>query len=133
MAGKKSYGTVISRAGVVLGEIVKVNVPEVLQEAADTTNMSSSGWKTAIPSGLKSVEPFEITILAGSAVFSTIYTDFTGETTSVYQISYAGSALSQWSFSAFPVSVKVGDMDASKPEAMQLIVKLQASGSLSAS
>lgn len=131
---KKSYGTVLQRSGTTLGEISGVAVPEIIQDAAETTNHSSGGWRTFMPSGLKELGEFELTLIAGSSTFSTIYGDMTAESASiVYTVKYSGSGLGDWVFTAFPTSIKVEDMDAAKPEAMTLKVKFQASGSLTAS
>lgn len=128
----KSYGTILKKGSTSVGEIISVGVPEIIQEAVETTNHSSNGWKTFIPSGLKELGEFELTLIAGSTVFNTIYADMTGETVAEYTVDYpTGSTnLTDWSFMAFPTSVKIEDMDATKPEAMTFKVKFQSSGSL---
>lgn len=128
----KSYGTVLKKGSTAVGEIVSVGIPEILQDAVETTNHSSSGWRTFIPNGLKELGEFELSIISGSQTFNTIYADITGATSAVYTIDYPTETgnLTDWSFTAFPVSIKVEDMDATKPEAVTMKVKFQASGSL---
>jgi hypothetical protein len=132
----KDYGTLLKKGTTTVGEIVSVGIPEIKAEKAETTNHSGGGWRTFIPAGLKSLEEFELTILATGSLVSSLYTDMTAETISVYTVDYAATtsgSLLDWSFNAFPTSLKVTDMQSDKPEAITLKVKFQASGSLTIS
>jgi hypothetical protein len=129
----KDYGTVLKKGTVVVGEIVSVGIPEIKAEKAETTNHSSGGWRTFIPSGLKSLEGFELSVIATGSVILGLYTDITGETVSVYTVDYptqTSGSLTDWTFNAFPTNIKIEDMKADKPNAMQFKVKFQPTGSL---
>lgn len=129
----KSYGTVLKKGSTVVGEIVSTGVPEYKTEKAETTNHSSGGVRTFIPSGLKEIGEFELTLNATGSLVAGIYADMNAETVSVYTVSYPTStsgSLTDWSFNAFPVSVKIQEAKADKPEQIQVKVKYQATGSL---
>ncbi len=128
----KSYGTVLKKGSTVVGEIVSTGVPEIKVDKAETTNHSSGGWRTFIPAGLRELGDFELTLNATGSMVTSIYTDMTAETISTYTVSYptvTTGSLTDWSFTAFPTSIKIQDAKADKPEAMQVKVKYQPSGS----
>lgn len=129
----KSYGTLLNKGSTLVGEIISIAPPEIKAEKAETTNHSSGGWRTYIPAGLKELGEFELTLNATGSMVSGLYTDITAETVSTYTVVYptvTSGSLTNWSFSAFPTSVKIQEAKAEKPDSMQVKVKFQASGSL---
>lgn len=129
---KKAFGTTLQRSGTLVGEITNAAVPEIIQGSVETTSHSTSGsgWKTFMPSGLKELSEFSLTLVAGSTLFNTLYGDMTAESVLVYTVKYSGSGLGDWTFSAFPTSIKISDMDAQSPGMIEMVVKFQTSGSL---
>jgi len=129
----KSYGVLLKKGSTTVGEIVSTGVPEVKVSKAETTNHSSGGWRTYIPAGLKELGEFELTLNATGSLVASLYTDMVAETVTAYTVSYPSStsgSLTDWSFLAFPTSVKIVEAKAEKPDAVQIKVKWQASGSI---
>jgi hypothetical protein len=129
----KSYGVLLNKGAAVVGEIISTGVPEIKAEKAETTNHGSGGWRTYIPAGLKELGEFELTLNASGSMISGLSADITAETISTYSVVYptaTSGSLTGWSFLAFPVSVKIQDAKADKPDALQVKVKFQPSGSL---
>jgi len=129
----KSYGVVLKKGSTTIADIVSTGVPEIKVEKAETTNHSSGGWRTYISAGLKELGEFELTLNATGSYVASLYADMVAETITAYTVSYPSStsgSLTDWSFLAFPVSVKIQDAKADKPEQVQVKVKWQASGSV---
>jgi hypothetical protein len=129
----KSYGTLLKKGSTTVGEIISTGVPEIKAEKAETTNHSSGGWRTYIPAGLKELGEFELTLNASGSLVASLYADMAAETVTAYTVSYptaTSGSLTDWSFLAFPTSVKIQEAKAEKPDSIQVKVKWQASGSI---
>jgi hypothetical protein len=132
MAGK-DYGTILKKGSTVVGEIISTGIPEIKAGKADTTNMSSGGWVTFIPTGMKELGEFEVGMLVSGSAVGNVYADMLAETVSLYTVAFASvitGSSGSWTFSAFPTSIKVEDAKADKAGVLQVKVKFQASGSL---
>jgi hypothetical protein len=130
---QKSYGTLLKKGAVTVGEIVTVAIPEIVAETTEVTNHSSGGWRQFIPSGLKSLSEFELTVIATGSLVTSLFADMSSELVTSYTIAYpttTSGSLTNWTFLAIPVSVKVSDAKADSPDAATLVVKFQPSGSV---
>lgn len=129
----KDFGTLLKKGVTNIGEITNVSIPEYTAEMGEVTNHSSGGVRQFMPLGLKSLQPFEVTVIATGSLVSSLYADMGSELVTSYTIAYpttTSGSLTNWSFLAFPVSVKVSDAKADAPNAAILTIKFQPSGSL---
>lgn len=119
-----NYGVGLKKGTTSIGEIVKISVPEVSTEKKESTSHASSGKREFIPSGLLELSDFTVTINAISANLVTLYTDMKAKTVAAYTIDYTtGSGLADWTFNAFPLSIKISEMDAQSPDVLRAEIK----------
>lgn len=122
-----NYGTLLKKGSTVIGEIVTIDPPELINEAVEATSHSSGGWREFIPGGLKEVGEFSATVnFAANATVSGITTDLIAGTISSYTFEFPQG--SNWTFSGFVVGFKPESADAQSPEALTAEVKFRPTG-----
>lgn len=130
---KSNYGTRLKvGAGytVDVGEVVSIDPPEIIAEAAEATSQSSAGWREHVPSGLKELSEFSVTINFTDTYAAAIMSDLTTPTVESYQIQFPDDGATKWAFSAIVTSFKPLSADAASPESLQAEVKFQPTGAL---
>ena len=111
-----------------LGALVDLGLPEILTEAVETTNHSSAGWRQKIPSGLKELAEFDITVDFTSALFASIYSDINLKVIANYRIVFSDTLLTMWDFAAFPKGIKQDSANAQSPDQLKFTVTFVPSG-----
>jgi hypothetical protein len=111
-----------------IGEVIELGIPEILTEAIETTNHSSSGWKEKIPSGLKELSGFDATLEFDQAVFEILYDAIDNKSIDNYRIVWADTLIEVWSFAAFPSAIKADKANAQSPDHLKFTVTFVPTG-----
>jgi len=134
-AANSNYGTLLKigdggapETFAVVGEIVNIDPPELVNEAVEATNHSSGGWREFVSSGLKELTEFTATINFVDAKVSALYNLLVAGTVKNYMIEFPDDGSTTWTFAALVVSVKPLGADAGSPETLQMEVKFQPTG-----
>lgn len=133
---ESNYGTLLkigdggtpTEVFTVIGEVVSIDPPELVNEAIESTNHSSGGWKEFISGGLKELTEFTATINFVDVDITALYNLAVAGTPKNYQIVFPDNGNTTWTFAALVVSVKPLSADAQSPEALQAEVKFQPTG-----
>lgn len=123
-----NYGTYLKKAATVLGEIVNIDPPELINEAVESTNHSSGGYREFISGGLRELTEFTCTVNFIGVTVSGIMTDVVAGTKASYSIEFTDDATTKWTFDAIPTSFKPSAMDAQSPDVLQAEITLRPSG-----
>ncbi len=113
----------------VIGEANSIDLPKYITDELETTNHSSSGVKTFITSGLKSVDAFSATYNCSAALITTIKTDMRAKTISNFKISGVGD-FNSIGFAAFFKSFQILGADAQSPDVIKAQIEIQPTGAL---
>lgn len=111
-----------------VGEVVSLDIPEIVAEALEATSHSSGGWKESVSGNLKELVEFTATINFTSAYIATIYADLAAGTVKSYQVQFPDDGLTKWTFDAIVTGLKPLSADAGSPEVLQAEVKFQPTG-----
>jgi hypothetical protein len=120
-----NYGTLIASGSVVIGEVTNIEPPEVQNPGVEATNHSSGGWREFIPSGLKELTEFSVTvnyIVSGSALLAKV----TAGTVSSYTITFPSTAA--WTFNALITGFKPEAADAKSPDVLKAVLTFRPTG-----
>jgi hypothetical protein len=128
MAASSDYGSTFTFNSVSIGKCIIVGFPEVSDEGVETTNHSTSGYATSIPSGLVRVGDLTLSVLDESGVYAAIRLLMTNKTVATAAI---GNGIESISGSAWVKSVKLEDADATGPKADTMTVVLACTGAWS--
>ena len=129
-----NYGINLKRDGTLLGEITNLAFPEISTESVEKTNHASGGVREYIPSRLKNVAEFTVTLNTTQTLVDTINDDIDAFTVSAFLIEFpAVLALNGWSFQAFPLSLALQDSDAQTPDVLSANVTLRPTGAVTIS
>lgn len=117
-----NYGTLLQSSDMAetpvfttIGQARSQGFPAIITEALEMTNHSSGGFKEFIPSGLQAVDEFEAEYNFTPAVLAAFYDDMAARTKRDYKI-VNNDDLSDFTFSAYIKSIKIGDADAQNPD-----------------
>ena len=123
-----NYGTLLKKATTVIGEVVVLDPPELLNEAVEATNHSSGGYREYIPSQLKELSEFTATVNFVTA--SGIMNDVVAGTKATYSIEFPDDGTTTWTFDAYVTGFKPESADASSPEALKATVTFRPTGTV---
>ena len=122
-----NYGTLLKKDTTVLGEVVSIEPPELMNEAVEATNHSSGGWREFISGGLNELGEFTATVNFTSGVtISGFEADVIAGTVDSYSLTFPNTAV--WSFDALPTSFKPDTADAQTPDALTATITLRPTG-----
>jgi len=120
-----NYGVIFNKASALVGAVTNIDFPEILTEKAESTSHSSAGWREYIPNGLLEVGAFGVTLNVTSATISGVMADMIDHSVDTYTIKFPGTVIADWSFDAFPVSVKLDSADSQSPDVFSCVVEFQ--------
>lgn len=124
-----NYGVILKKASTTIGSLTNIDFPKVSTESVETTSHATSGLREYIPSGLLKFENFSATILGTASGYSAIKTDIDAGTFATYTIDFVtGTGITDWSFSATPISISINTADATSPEVLTFVVEFAISG-----
>lgn len=131
-----NYGVILSREATpgeedyaVIGQATSVDLPKYITDELETTNHSSSGVKTFITSGLKTMDAFSAVYNCDATLITLIKTDMRAKTISNFQITGVGD-FNTITFAAFFKSFQVLGADAQSPDVIKAQVELRPTGAL---
>ena len=132
---ESNYGTLLKigdggtpETFAVIGEVVTLDPPELVNEAVEASNHSSGGWREFISSGLKELTEFTATINFVDADMSALYNLAVAGTVKNYRIEFPDDGSTTWTFAALVTNVKPLAADAGSPEALQAEIKFRPTG-----
>lgn len=122
-----NLGTLLKKATVVLGEVVSIDPPELMNESIEATNHSSSGWREFIPGGLKELSEFSADVnFTNGVTVSGMLADLQAGTKASYSMTFPNTAV--WTFDAYVTKFKPNTADAQSPEVLKATVTLRPTG-----
>lgn len=128
------YGILLNKDAALFGEVTNMGIPEILTEAVEKTNHSSGGVREFIPSKLKEIAEFTVTVNLTQTVLDDVNDDIDGGTISTWHVQYpADLGLNDFFFSGFPLSIAVQDADAQSPGVLMADVTLRPTGAVTIS
>lgn len=111
-----------------VGEVLSIDMPEIIGDAVEATSHSSSGWREFVPGALAEVSEFTATINFTDTYVAALYADFAAGTKKSYQIQFPDDGATKWTFDAYITGLKPLGADAGSPETLQMEVKFQPTG-----
>jgi len=119
--------TVVS-GSVVVGDVIKVTLPELKSGTVENTNQASS-YREYIATGLFEVGDWTATLNYATTSGSFLSARLLAKSKDVYQIAFNNTGSTVLSFNALVTSVKFNDLDAQAPDVMQMTIGFKTSGS----
>jgi hypothetical protein len=124
-----NYGVLLKKASTSVGLVTNLDFPKILMGEVQSTNHSGSGVREYIPDGVLYVDKFSSTIIATLAGYNTIKSDIDAKTFATYTLDFVlATGITDWSFSATPLSIKLGTADAQSPNLFDMVVEWLPSG-----
>lgn len=127
MTAVSDYGSTFTFNGSTIGKCIIVGFPELVDDGVETTNHSTSGWGTSIPSGLIKAGDLTLSVLNETGVLTAIKNNMTSKTVANSVIS---NGIDTITVSSWIKSVKPEDADATSPKADSLTVVLACTGAV---
>lgn len=128
MTDVSDYGVSLSKGESAIGGVTKIDFPELVNEAVESTSHGSGGKKEYISSNLCGLSEFKVTISYAISVSADIITDVKAGTSSQYKITFPNTDV--WTFNAIPTKFKPIGGDAQKPELLAAEITFQPTGDM---
>lgn len=124
-----TYGVLLKKSTVLIGEVSSVDGMELSKEALEATFHSNGGWREFITSGLKSLSEFKAVVNYTDGGLSTLITDWSAGTLGSYTLTYANTDV--WTFTALVTKIKPSSADAKSPDTLTAEITFVPSGTAS--
>lgn len=125
---RTNYGALLKKSTTVIGEVVSLDFPELTNEALESTNHSSGGYKSYISGKLIELTEFSATVNFTS--ISGIMTDLVAGTEGSYGIYFPDVDTTTFTFGAYVVGFKPETADATKPDVLKATVRFRPTGTV---
>lgn len=130
MAESTNYGITLMKGAASIGSIVSLDPPELINEAVESTNHGSGGYKTFLSSELIELSEFSATILMDNVDSALLITDLEAGTAATYTMTFPSGE--SFGFDALVTKFKPESADATKPEAAKATVTFRPTGTITA-
>jgi len=125
-----NYGSTLTFNGATIGACVVIDFPEISTDKIETTNHAGGGVREYIPSGLRALGDFTLSVIDATGILSALNTYLINKTVATAVLSNGTTTLT---FSAFFTNIKPEAADATGPDANKLTCTLAPTGGITLS